>query len=928
MKKNRFILLAVLSVAAAVSCSKEVDMETPELPGEKGNKTLVFTAHVDGRATSKTSLDGVDVVWSENDQIDAYAIISELGWERIHSTQIEVLEDGSVAKFSFGQGYDDLFGIEEFEYDSHVFSMKWYAAYTPFMDYENYPYTETLDGIPVFFPSTQDVPDGGGFADGANVSVAYVSDPDNVQFKNVGGLVAVNVKGAGNHEIVSILLSGTEKNGGSMTGQALVQISEANNITSTTCSGEDYVLLANPKLVPLSIDNTFYAVVAPGTYTDVTITFTDADGNIATYTKKTDLVVARNSNQLIGGFDIPEDKWTKNNIVFVDENVKALLVNAFDTDEDGELSYAEAEIVTSLNGLFNGCGSQAIYYGEDKPVITSFNEFRFFTGITSLEDREFEDCDGLTSIMLPNSLTSIGEWAFAECSRLTSIVIPEQVESIGMGAFSACKRLETVTLPQGLETIAEKLFWGCNSLTNISIPESVTSIGSYAFVGANFTSIVIPDNVTYIGEAAFSSCSNLREINWPEGVTSIERSTFLYCENLTSFDFPDGLENIGAEAFEGSGLTELSLPESVYSIGNWAFSGTNLTALEFPRVGYLGKGVFERCYYLEQIIIPDDVWDLGEETFANCGGLTSITLPGTLWETGDKVFSNCTKLQSVIISEGVVGIGAEAFSMCTNLRSITIPGTVSGIGDKAFYACTRLQTVYMEEAPVVEEDDYYEAERYIGAEAFAECTQLRKFNFPSILSGIGSKAFSKTALSNVSLSGISGLKEIGSGAFSYCPSLNSVLLPECAPDEAIELGYSIFEGCEWLTAATIPEGYTWIPNGCFDGCIRLVSVNIPATVYGIGNRAFRNCGLTSVVIPGKEFSEIDEEAFSGCGSLISLTLLSQEPAFDYYYLGASVFEGTPDRFRVYVPADLVDSYKENWAWETYADRIEAIPAEP
>ena len=374
MRKSTYILLAALALAAAVSCTKEIDIENQESTGEKEKTTVVFTAHVDGRATSKTSLDGVDVVWSENDQIDAYAIISELGWDRIHSNQTEVLDDGSIAKFSFGQGLDDIFGVQEFQ----GYSVTWYAAYTPFMDYENYPYTETLDGIPVFFPSTQYVPDGGGFADGANVAVAYVSDPDNVQFKNVGGLVAVKIKGAGDHEIVSILLSGTEKNRGSMTGQALVKVNAANAITSSTCSGEDYVLLAKPGLTPMSTDKTFYAVVAPGTYTDVTITFTDMDGNIATYAKKSDLVVTRNSNQLIGGFDIPEDKWTRNNIVFVDENVKALLVDAFDTDEDGELSYAEAEIVTSLNGLFRGCGSQAIYYGEDKPVITSFNEFRFF----------------------------------------------------------------------------------------------------------------------------------------------------------------------------------------------------------------------------------------------------------------------------------------------------------------------------------------------------------------------------------------------------------------------------------------------------------------------------------------------------------------------------------------------------------------------
>lgn len=944
MRKNRFILLTVLSVAAAVSCSKEVDMETPEVPGEKGNKTLVFTAHVDGRATSKTSLDGVDVVWSEEDQIDAYVIISDLGWDRIHSTQIEVLEDGSVAKFSFGQGYDDLFGIEEIEYDSHVYSMKWYAAYTPFMDYDNYPYTETLDGIPVFIPSTQDVPDGGGFADGANVSVAYVSDPDNVQFKNVGGLVAVNVKGAGDHEIVSILLSGTEKNGGSMTGQALVQISEANTITSTTCFGEDYVLLAKPKLVPLSIDETFYAVVAPGTYTGVTITFTDADGNIATYTKKTDLVVARNSNQLIGGFDIPEDKWTKNNIVFVDENVKALLVNAFDTDEDGELSYAEAETVTSLNGLFNGCGSQAIYYGEDKPVITSFNEFRFFTGITSLEDYEFNDCDGLTSIMLPKSLTSIGEWAFAECSRLTSIVIPEQVESIGVGAFSACERLETVTLPQGLETIAEKLFWGCNSLTNISIPESVTSIGSYAFVGANFSSIVIPDNVTYIGEVAFSSCRNLREINWPEGVTSIERLTFLYCENLTSFDFPDGLESIGLEAFEGAGLTELSLPESVTSIGNRAFKATDLETLVFPsNVSEMGTGVFERCYNLTQIEIPEGVYNLGVGTFAECSRLESVIIPKTVWEIGDQVFYKCTGLQNVILNTGedewgdyvgVGTIGENAFAGCSKLGSITIPKTVLSIGNKAFYQCNNLRNVTLAKAEENELGDVLGVQS-IGTKAFAECKYITDVEFPSSLTNLGDSAFFKTGLYEVSLAS-TAVNHIGIGAFSYCSNLREVVFPRLIAED--EWGYPYFElrakafaHCESLGSITIPEGVYEIPEECFDGCTRLASIDLPATLNEFKARSFRNCALRSVTVPGEYFYEIADEAFMGCGNLTSLTLLAPallDPDYYYYDLGNSIFDGTASGFKIYVLADLVDQYKSREEWLDYADLIEAIPAEP
>ena len=34
-----------------------------------------------------------------------------------------------------------------------------------------------------------------------------------------------------------------------------------------------------------------------------------------------------------------------------------------------------------------------------------------------------------------------------------------------------------------------------------------------------------------------------------------------------------------------------------------------------------------------------------------------------------------------------------------------------------------------------------------------------------------------------------------------------------------------------------------------------------------------------------------------------------------------------DKFKIYVPADLVDSYKSATNWSTYADKIFAIPEE-
>ena len=162
------------------------------------------------------------------------------------------------------------------------------------------------------------------------------------------------------------------------------------------------------------------------------------------------------------------------NIVFADAKVKSICIAHWDTNGDGELSYEEAAIVTSLGNYF-----------QDNTQITSFEELQYFIGLSSIENYAFSGCYNLSgNLILPNSVTSIGNNAFYGRGGLTgNLIIPNSVTTIGNNAFYNCSGFTgDLVIPNSVTNIGQFAFYNCSGFTgNLTIGNSVTTIGYYAF---------------------------------------------------------------------------------------------------------------------------------------------------------------------------------------------------------------------------------------------------------------------------------------------------------------------------------------------------------------------------------------------------------------------------------------------------------------
>lgn len=357
--------------------------------------------------------------------------------------------------------------------------------------------------------------------------------------------------------------------------------------------------------------------------------------------------------------------------------------------------------------------------------------------VTSIGPWAFRECNGLTSVKMPNGVKSIGDKAFYGCSSLTSITIPYGVKSIESDTFRDCSSLISITMPDSMMRISDSAFYGCSRLVSVTIPDSVTSIGEYAFGSCSgLTSVTIPNSVTSIGDSVFYSCNSLTSITIPQAACSKQLLTIVNVSSLTNVVISSSVTSIGSQAFSGySSLTSITIPDSVASIGDYAFRGcSGLTGVTIPdSVTSIGYGAFEDCIGLTSIMIPDSVTNIGSDAFSGCTGLASFfnNMPDGFIILGKVLYAmkgDCPKY--VAIPNGVVSIGASSFYKCSNLERILISRSVENIGYSAFEGCTSLAQVVIPDGV-----------KSIGGDAFSGCSNLASVTIGKNVGFVGSYAF-------------------------------------------------------------------------------------------------------------------------------------------------------------------------------------------
>lgn len=379
--------------------------------------------------------------------------------------------------------------------------------------------------------------------------------------------------------------------------------------------------------------------------------------------------------------------------------------------------------------------------------------------------------------------TEIAENAFKD-STVTTLNIPYSVKKIRSGAFENCTKLAEITIKNPNCIIEEE-----------TIPSTIKTVSGFE------------------DSLAIQHCV---ENDIPYKVITTLSSEFFADEvTMTSFSVPDNITDIEKSAFAGcKNLTEISLG-AVSSIGAYAFAHTAIANKE-------NNGI---------VSLPETVESVAEGAFNKCDAIKKLRVNSM---TTEFAWSDTTlTLPKTVVIECYYGSKAYEYAKSHDYPISLLVGYEADNTEKYVSGDTE-NLVSVSFGPLIKE---------IGENAFCGAENLVKVSFDekSVLETIGTKAFSETGLTEISL-----------------------------PESVTTLGTGVFKDSAALETASL-GGVTVVPAETFSGCSALENVTETENWTSLGDNAFCGTGVIEFKA-GKAMTKFGRNVFADS----ALTKLSVE----------------------------------------------------
>ena len=306
--------------------------------------------------------------------------------------------------------------------------------------------------------------------------------------------------------------------------------------------------------------------------------------------------------------------------------------------------------------------------------------------------------------------------------------------------------------------------------------------------------------------------------------------------NTITLHIPNGIQTIDLNP---DNLIEV--PRQIFpNLRNIYFdNSSNLTAIN--------AFSFIRNLELREVFFPSKLETIQEKSFQHCINLRSVYLDNNINEIRNFAFFQCTSLVSAVIDidAPLTVIPQYCFQECVDLQSFTITRNIKTISEYAFHQCVNLVSfIFPSDASSIQ---------YIGENAFAFCSSLRFFKFPT------TNNINTNVIVNPSFKGDNIMNKV-TKANQFIKVINDELtLNDNIVNEPDN--YNIIDD----KTISLLKG---IGSYAFIDCTSLEDINLEDTNIGIINEAlFLNCkSLTQITIP-RTVKEIGRVAFWGCAKL-------------------------------------------------------------